>query len=96
MVKRQLRNFQTGSTEQMKLVFICAQRVSIRWFLFNTSFKAINAQVPNMLPLEGIRIMYYRLAHRNTTTNVKEKTSNIISPIRREPEPGFGYGVDII
>ena len=54
MVKRQLFNFESGSTAQMKLVFICAQRVKIRWFLFDAAFDAINAEVPNMLPLEGI------------------------------------------
>lgn len=53
MVKRQLFNFETGSTAQMKLIFICAQRVKVRWFLFDAAFNAINAEVPNMLPLEG-------------------------------------------
>ena len=60
-MKRQLSGFEVDSTPRIKLIFVCAQRVDVRWFVLNDSFNALNAEVSNMLPVEGVVCYFIHL-----------------------------------
>jgi len=51
MLKRQLRNFRTGYSATVTLVFQATQPVSVRWF--RTDARLVNSEMPNMIPVEG-------------------------------------------
>ena len=54
MLKRQVSNFRSGLTASVTLVFQSSQPVVIRWFRLAPNLNMESAEVPNMLPVEGI------------------------------------------
>lgn len=53
MLKRQVRNFRNGHTATVTLVFQANQPVTVRWFCLDPNFRTREAEIPNMLPVEG-------------------------------------------